>query len=173
MCNCVHTAVYRFHSSIYIATKRHTQATLFSNCKDMRTLLICFHAKHPSYYMVICPVAICIKCCNFYCIVVPSLQQQLCIGRCGQVDSIINVTVPNSVIIPCGDLLSSTPSSSSTVDYCNATNGINVPLATGVVTLYNLTTVEPSHDNNIIYCTNSQAILCYRLSVFCKKYHII
>ena len=103
-----------------------------------------------------------------YCILVlTSLQQQLCSGRCGaRQDGILNVTVPGPLTIPCGDLLPSTDG--NTVDYCNDTNSGSNLLAMGVTTLYNLTTVEPSHHNNIIYCIKNQAIFCYRLSVFCK-----
>ena len=99
-----------------------------------------------------------------YHIVVPSLQQH-CSGRCGTYIS-INITLPESLIIPCGSLQ---PSNTSMVDYCNATGGTNEPLAEGATSQYNLTTTEISHHNNIIYCTDNQVIFCYRLNVFCKK----
>lgn len=97
-------------------------------------------------------------------VVVPSFQQ-LCSGRCGSYIN-IDVTIPESVIIPCGDLqLSNT----SMADYCNATDGINKPLVEGATAQYNLTTTEISHNDNVIYCTNNQRIFCYKLTVFCKE----
>ena len=99
-------------------------------------------------------------------------MQQSCTGTCGQrLDGIINVTTPNSVIIPCGNLLSSP---TSRVDYCNATNNnFNQPLDVGVTTEYNLTLTEPGHHNNAIYCTDNRSISCYRLNVFCKYAHFV
>lgn len=102
-----------------------------------------------------------------YYVVVPSLQEH-CTGRCGSYTS-INVTVPESVIIPCGDVqLSNT----STVDYCNATGGGDELLREGATTLYNLTTTEIGHQNNVIYCTDNQNIFCYSLIVFCKDFYV-
>ena len=102
---------------------------------------------------------------DVHCVVGPC--RQTCSGGCiAQHSQKINVTVPNSVIIPCGDLM---PSPNNTVDYCNFTNSVNERLHTGVTTQYNLTPTEPSHDNNIIYCTNNQDIACYMLTAFCKE----
>ena len=110
----------------------------------------------------------CIKCHDVHCVVGRCSPQQTCSGRCNTEQSQrINVTVPNSVTIPCSDLLSSP---NSTVDYCNYTNGDNEPLDTGVTTQYMLTSTEPSHHNNIIYCTNNQQIACYVLTAFCKEF---
>ena len=105
----------------------------------------------------------------FICVVGPC-RQTYSDGCNAQPSQKINVTVPNSVIIPCGNLLSSP---NSTVDYCNCSNGVNEPLDTGVTTQYNLTPTEPSHHNNIIYCTNNQDIACYMLTVFCKELIIL
>ena len=108
-----------------------------------------------------------VKCTIFYYVVGPCSSQQICSSRCTEQQSQkINVTVPNSVIIPCGDLLSSP---TSRVNYCNYTNGINELLARGVTAGYNLTATEPSHHNNIIYCSNDQRHECYMLNVFCKE----
>ena len=92
-------------------------------------------------------------------------MQQHCSGRCGTYN-IINVTIPDSVIIPCGSLQ---PSNTTMVDYCNATSRINEPLEVGATMQYNLMPTRRSHHNNIIYCTNNQIIFCYKLNVFCKK----
>lgn len=92
----------------------------------------------------------------------------MCTGRCGTYIN-INVTAPESVIIPCGNLLLSNASSSSVrVDYCNGTGEINEPLVEGATMPFNLTTTKPDHLNNTIYCTNNQTIFCYKLTVFCK-----
>ena len=94
-----------------------------------------------------------------------SLQQH-CSGICGSYVS-LNVTLPDSVIIPCGDIQLS---NNSTADYCNATGGINKPLELGATMQYNLTTTKITHLNNIIYCTDNQNIYCYSLNVFCKEF---